>query len=108
MYPVRMRQIYTKTTTMSTIAVTLCVSLLFAIPKFLTYYPQEATDHASSGFQLTKFGKSEAAIQFRFWCHFVFLTVVPWLVIGVLNLLVIKVYKDRNMTLESLVGMILD
>lgn len=106
MYPVRSGRLYTDNTTIFTIAITVCFSFLFSLPQFLTYhpYPREVKNVAAYESQLTKYGKSQAAVEFRMWCHFIFLTILPWILIALLDFLIIKTYKDRNMNLQSLVG----
>ena len=110
-YPVRSRDFYTDKMTKLTIAITLLISLLFSVPNLLKYYPQKVNTNIYQ-LQLTKYGSSQAAFNFQFWCHCVFLTIAPLAVTAFVDWSIIKQFgfkfrpkpKEKVVTLKSLTG----
>lgn len=75
---------------------------LINTPHFKTYYPIPASDRAPDGaaFDLTEFGMTEGSKRYEFWVHCMFLVLVPWLTIFILNMLIISrvVRANRGMS----------
>lgn len=75
---------------------------LINTPHFKTYYPIPASDREpdDAAFDLTEFGMTEGSKRYEFWVHCMFLVLVPWLTIFILNMLIISrvVRANRGMS----------
>ncbi|XP_061180940.1 FMRFamide receptor-like [Saccostrea echinata] len=82
---------------------------LINTPHFKTFYPIPESDRnpEDDAFSHTEFGASEGSQRYEFWVHCMFLVLVPWLTIFILNMLIIcrVVRANRGMsTRKSIKG----
>jgi len=76
------------------IAATLIFVFFINIPYFFNYCPMKVKDGYSS--YPTEYGSSEAALMYEFWVYCMFMVLVPWATIAVLNAIIIHSMLSRT------------
>lgn len=82
------------------IGATLLSVFIVNIPHFFSYRPVKVSGGYT--FQLTKYGKSESAQMYEFWVHCMFMVLVPWATIAILNAIIIHSMLSRTKYMQSL------
>lgn len=74
-------------------------------PHFKTFYPIPESDRkpTDDSYAHTEFGASEGSLRYEFWVHCMFLVLVPWLTIFILNILIISrvLRANREMSVRK-------
>lgn len=60
------------------------------IPHFCTYHPVQERNATDDAYAYTEFGKGHGSQNYEFWVHCMFLVLVPWLSILVMNVMIIR------------------
>ena len=80
---------------------TLILAFLTNIPHFFNYRPVQNAQNTWDIVE-TEYGTSFSAVMYDFWGHCIFLVLVPWIFILILNLLIIrKLYQRRPVKTKS-------
>jgi len=82
------------------IAATLIPVFIINIPHFFNYRPMKVKDGYTS--QPTEYGSSESAQMYEFWIHCMFMVLVPWATIAVLNAIIIHSMLSRTKYMQGL------
>lgn len=93
-FPLRSRVIYTTNNTLIGLAIITFFALLVNIPHWFRYRVVAGVNQTGL-IKFTKYGLSDAYKQYEFWCHCMVLVLVPWLMIAVLNILMVKKLRNR-------------
>ncbi|XP_060069858.1 FMRFamide receptor-like [Ylistrum balloti] len=73
------------------------------LPHFMTYQPLSADMRGpdEAAFGPTEFGAGEGSMRYEFWVHCMFLVLVPWASIFILNMLIIRQVSSANKRMED-------
>jgi len=82
------------------IAATLIFVFFINIPYFFNYRPMKVKDGYTS--YPTEYGSSEAALMYEFWVYCMFMVLVPWATIAVLNAIIIYSMLSRTKYMQGL------
>ena len=82
------------------ITATLVPIFMIILPHFFTYRPVKVKDGYT--FKLTEYGSSEFAQMYKFWVHCMFMDLVPWIAIAILNAIIIHSMVSRTKYLQGL------
>lgn len=83
------------------IGATLVCGFIINVPHFFSYRPAEVA-LGKFELQMSKFGESESAQMYEFWVHCMFLVLVPWATIAILNACIIYSMLTRTKYMQSL------
>ena len=82
------------------IAATLTAIFIINVPHFFSYRPVKVK--GGHTFKLTEYGSSESAQMYEFWVHCMFMVLVPWATIAILNAIIIHSMLSRTKYMQSL------
>ncbi|OWF51342.1 probable G-protein coupled receptor 139 [Mizuhopecten yessoensis] len=73
------------------------------LPHFMTYKPvsDDMRSPDEAAFMQTDFGSGEGSMRYEFWVHCMFLVLVPWATIFILNMLIIRQVTRANKRMEE-------
>ncbi|XP_033728102.1 FMRFamide receptor-like [Pecten maximus] len=73
------------------------------LPHFMTFEPiaDDMRSPDAAAFSYTDFGAGEGSMRYEFWVHCMFLVLVPWATIFILNMLIIRRVTKTNKRMEE-------
>lgn len=80
------------------IGIIIFLCFIVNLPHFMTYTPvhPDMRSPGAQAYELTEFGQGEGSQNYEFWVHCMFLVLVPWLTIFVMNMLMICTVSRMN------------
>lgn len=94
-FPYRAENYNSVIATRIVIFITIIFSFIINIPHFFNYHP--VIKNGTASIVLTSYGKTNGAQMYDLWVHCMFLVLVPWLAITIMNSLIIHkvIFKTR-------------
>lgn len=85
------------------IGIITCLCFIVNLPHFMTFKPiaDDMRGPEEDAFSYTDFGAGEGSMRYEFWVHCMFLVLVPWATIFMLNMLIIRKVARTNRKMEE-------